>query len=512
MIRNNNCKILAMRNQNSDVMSQMIEFLQVGLVTDTKEPDWSDYADMEPIDFIRQNFYIPETNSTMELYPGQIIPLTEALRRQNDGKFVYSTVVWSAIKKSAKSSIAAAVGLWFAWRKPWATVKVIANDLKQADSRVAYYMRRAILLHPVWSQVCKIQNYKIVLPNHSTIEAIPIDPKGEAGGNDDFVIYSELWGWKNKASLKLWTESTLSPVKMGESMRWCETYAGESGEAPVLEMLYQQTVKEGICVNEEYEMYNSASGKTFCLWNTRPTLPFQTEDYYAQEKEILTPNEFDRVHHNQWSSSTNAFCPIEWFDASARDIREFDSLRFGGKPDLWKEKDSIVVAADAAVDNDNFGVVALSGAGDGDNLIVRFARKWAPPLGGKIKYRTADGDGPEDYLRWLFENFNVIEMAYDPYQLEDMASRLRDDLVCHLYEFQQTGERAIADRALYDMIKGSRIWHDGGFVDLREHIANANRKTEGENKMRIIKRSQNLKIDLAVCLSMAASRANYWQI
>ena len=37
------------------------------------------------------------------------------------------------------------------------------------------------------------RNYKTSLPNNTIIEAIPIDPAGEAGGNDDLIIFSELW-------------------------------------------------------------------------------------------------------------------------------------------------------------------------------------------------------------------------------------------------------------------------------------------------------------------------------
>lgn len=258
-----------------------------------------DLINLDPIGWIRTNFYIPETHSPIPLYPSQIIPLQEALRQDEKG-FIYSIVVWSAIKKSAKSSVAAAVGLWFAFRRPYSSVKVIANDLKQADSRVAYYMRRAVELHPEWRDTVKVTNYRIELPNKSVIEAIPIDPKGEAGGNDDCVIYSEIWGWKNKAALSMWTETTLSPFKFGQSMRWCETYAGYEGDSPILEQLYKAGVTKGRVINGEYELYANDDARQMTLWNTRPLLPWQTEAYYAQERSALDQQEFDRVHRNQW--------------------------------------------------------------------------------------------------------------------------------------------------------------------------------------------------------------------
>jgi hypothetical protein len=429
----------------------------------------------------------------MELYPCQEIPLREALRRGPDGKFVYSTVVWSAIKKSAKSSIAAAVGLWAAWSKPWSTVKVVANDLKQADSRVAYYMRRAIQLHPDWKDTVKITGYKITLPNHSTIEAIPIDPKGEAGGNDDLVIYSEIWGWKEKASLAMWTETTLSPLKFGQSLRWCETYAGFVGESPILEKLYDDGVANGHVLDAEREMYTN--GRLFVLWMTRPALPWQTDDYYAQESTNLMPNEFDRVHRNQWVSSTGSFIQPEWWDAC-----------YGTVP-ASQANEQLVIAMDASVSGDCFGILAATRQ-DG-KTIPRFVRKWTPPQNDKIQYTPPPGCDPMDtsypsgFVRWLVETRNVLEVTYDPYQLHSLASAMAQELVTYFREFNQASDRLIADKALQDAIKAKEILYDGN-EDLTEHVVNAAARVEGE-KIRIVKKSESKKIDLCVCLSMAHS-------
>jgi len=232
----------------------------------------------------------------MRLYPYQIACLQEATRRDETGKFVYSTVVWSDIKKSAKSTIAAAVGLWRAFQVDWGSVYVVANDLKQADSRVSYYMRRAIELNPAMGGVkVKPSGYKITTPGKSTIEAIPIDPKGEAGSNADMIIFSELWGAKQSAAKQMWSEMTLSPLKFGLSQRWVETYAGFEGESPILEMLYNQGVNEGQRLDLSYEdtetgefydltglqVYANPAARLFCLWNDRPWLPWQTPEYYC---------------------------------------------------------------------------------------------------------------------------------------------------------------------------------------------------------------------------------------
>lgn len=447
----------------------------------------------DPVSWITQNFYIPETEKPIDLYPSQIIPLREALSRLEDGRFKYSTVVWSSIKKSAKSSIAAAVGMWFAMRKPWSSVKVVANDLKQATSRVYEYMTRAIRLRPDWNDTIRISGTHIYFPNHSVIEAIPIDPKGEAGGNDDLVIFSELWGWNNKASQKMWTEMTLSPMKYGQSLRWCETYAGFSGESPILETLYENGVTNGICIDPENEIY--VRDRLFVLWNTRPRLPWQTKEYYEQEASELSDVEFNRVHRNGWGASTGVFVHPEWWQNCKRPLPEY------------RRGESWVLALDAAISGDCFGMVAVARDGKGHS-IVRFAKKWTAPPKGEIQYTAPEGtdpmtsDTPEGELYRLTRRHSIVEVPYDPYQLYSLCHSLSGKLVVWFNEFQQGAPRLEADKALYDDIRDGNIWHDGNFPDLDEHLMNANQQNEN-GKLRIVKRKETLKIDLAVCLSMA---------
>lgn len=454
------------------------------------------FINPDPVSWIQRHFYIPETGAPMKLYPSQIEPLREATSRQQDGQFKYSTIVWSAIKKSAKSSIAAGMGLYTAWQKPWSTVRVIANDLKQADSRVAYYMRRAIALNPAWKDIIKVVSYKITLPNHSTIEAVPIDPEGEAGGGDDLVIYSELWGWKSKAEMRMWTESTLSPLKMGYSQRWIDTYAGFTGESPLLEQLHEQGLINGHVIDEENEMY--ANGRLFVLWNTKPRLPWQSKEYYEQESTTLTDSEFRRVHKNEFVSSTDSFIQPEWWAACKGELPALD------------KNDPIILVMDAAISGDCFGILGVS-RHDGKTA-PRFVRKWTPPTGGKIIYKPpSDGDPsdvtyPSGFIRFLVEKYNVIEVAYDPYQLYSLATEMAQDLVCYFRPFNQQGDRLLADKALQDAIKSKEIIQDGN-EDLTEHIINAAAASEGEKSIRIVKKSNSKKIDLAVCLSMGHHEA-----
>lgn len=455
----------------------------------------------DPVHWIETEFFIPETGGALRLEPYQAAVLHKALTRDADGHFPYSVVLWSDLKKSAKSTIAGGVVLWLAWHHAWETCRVVANDLKQAASRTFYYITRAIELNPRLRAVCKVKNYHIELPNHTTIEAIASDPKGEAGGGDLIVCFTELWAAKNEAAKQLWTETTLSPLKYGQSLRWCESYAGFEGESPILEQLYQSGVTDGARVDvgiDGLELYENAAARSLCLWNTVPRCPWLTPEYYAQETAVLTPSEMARIHGNRWQQSSNPFVPIAWWNACQRDGTTFERTR------------SMVVALDAAVSNDCFGIVA--GVRVGDVIQVIRARKWTPPPGGKLDYTSRenadDTNYPEGFLRALVRQFNVVSIVYDEYQLHDFCTRLQADGLGWFVPFPQGAQRLVADRQLYDLIRDQQIVHDGD-ADLHEHIYNANRTDEEQDKMRIVKRTPERKIDLAVCCSMMAYQLKY---
>ena len=62
----------------------------------------------------------------------------------------------------------------------------------------------------------------------------------------------------------------------------------------------------------------------------------------------------------------------------------------------------------------------------------------------------------------------------------------------------------MADKQLLDLITARKALHDGN-KELRAHIDNADRKSDGTGKLRIVKRSETQKVDLAVALSMAVA-------
>lgn len=451
----------------------------------------------DAVGWIERNFWIPETRSPIPLVEYQRDCLRHILTPNENRDFPYSIIVWSDIKKSAKSTIAAAVAQWMAMTRDYAEIYIIANDLKQADSRVAHYFRRSLELNHDMKGRYRQRGYKTIFDNGSFVEAIPIDPSGEAGSNADAIFWSELWGAHQEAQQRMWTEMTLSPTKHGKSFRWVESYAGYIEESELLYSLYEQGVINGPMVFDNgLEAYKN--GPLFCLWNTQPRCPWQTPEYYAEEALALSPEEFNRMHRNQWASATEIFVPIEWWMACERPIP------------APKKYEPIVLGVDAGVSDDNFGIVAVGRHPEySEEVVVRSAAVWKPPTGKKIDFLgTPEKPGPELWVRDFCRNNNVVELTYDPTQLEDMAGRLRREGVVFCKPFSQGTPRLIADSELRAKIRDRRIWHYG-LPDLTQHIKNANaqKDVKEDRKIRIVKRTQQLKIDLCVALSMGAHEA-----
>lgn len=168
----------------------------------------------------------------------------------------------------------------------------------------------------------------------------------------------------------------------------------------------------------------------------------------------------------------------------------------------------LLVALDAGVKHDSFGLVAVSAHPDKRNkngcMIVQAAHVWNPEtcppeyldVRGALDFRMIRKEIIE-----MIEGWNIIKIVYDKTELNLMAQDLSERVLVE--EFSQQNQRAIADKQLYDLILERRIWHRGDKL-LADHVFNADKKIVEDKGMRIVKREQNLKIDLTVCLSMAS--------
>ncbi len=486
------------------------------------------------VHWAENNFYIEETEAIVQLAPYQRAVLAYCLRRGPEGRFPFDTIIWSQPKKTGKTTISGMVIGWAAetWGR-FGEILCIGNDADQARERGYAKMTQSVMMHPGWDQRRRMLPGQWLIgtkqsrhvPSGTNVKAIATDYKGEAGANPVLSVWTELWGFAHRADLRFWAEMAPSPIR-STSIRWIETYAGYDGESELLYGLYEQTVKNGRQLtagelqtddpnvpdvlgafeeapnpDDPIPCYVNEAARMFAFCDEAPNahrMPWQRnergEEYYRSEAATQTPQQYTRLHGNQWVSAESSFIQIGWWD-----VLNNPFVLGNGDPM------PLVIGLDAAVTGDCFGLVAVSRdpdrPADGEpGIAVRFVQKWDPPQGGAINY-----DRPREIVKWLIENFNVVEVAYDPTQLHDFCTSLMRDTGVWFNPYSQGQERLISDALLYRLIVERRVRHDGN-VDLRQHLTNANAKLPSgeDNRMRLVKKSESRKIDLAVSLAMAA--------
>lgn len=221
-------------------------------------------------------------------------------------------------------------------------------------------------------------------------------------------------------------------------------------------------------------------------------MPWQTQDYYLAQEGTLRPSAFRRLHFNERVSNDEEFIPQIWWGRLATNTL----------PNL-DANTPIVIGADASVTGDCTALVAVSRHPNNPNHVAqRLCKVWSPTHNSPLDYSQTIEPTLRDWCR----TYNVVQIAYDQYQLHDLMTRLRNDAVTWTRSFGQTSDRSIADKQLYDLIKDARISHTGDPV-LTEHIQSCAAKVpkDDNSRLRLIKKAAKSKIDAAVALSMAAS-------
>ncbi len=205
-----------------------------------------------------------------------------------------------------------------------------------------------------------------------------------------------------------------------------------------------------------------------------------------------------------------------WEDES--DVEKFIDMIWWGNcqetSQSLSRSEPAIIALDAAIGSENVGytadcfamVMVTRHPQRRKDIMIRYCGVWSPQPGQLLDFSIIENE-----LRRLCREFSILEVAYDPYQLHDMATRLKNEQIALFKSFGQAKDRLQSDKQLQDLIMGRRIAHDGNPI-LASHIDNANIKKYGEDGIRLVKRSNSQKIDAAVALSMGASRALYYNI
>jgi hypothetical protein len=227
--------------------------------------------------------------------------------------------------------------------------------------------------------------------------------------------------------------------------------------------------------------------------NTRDNIAQLSQRYTDTRSSMLSDAEAKVYVEGGWGS-TDEDTPF------LDDIVWWDRLRDDATVLSYPPNQPHVLAVDAATDHDSFAFTLVGRERAGAQRVLAIgSREWKPPKNGKI-----DFDEPFEAIKELARDTNIAVVTYDPYQLHMFMAKMRGHVDAHFKPFEQNALRLKSDKMLRDGIISKLIAHAGNET-LRTHIMHANKQvdpTERE-RLRLVKRSKSLKIDAAVCLSMA---------
>lgn len=447
-------------------------------------------------DWAEERFYVVETKRPIVLEPVQKEVLRLFFERNPDGTFKYQTGLYSTIKKSGKTTIAAMVQQWATetWGD-YGEVYHIGNKLDQAKRRAYTIQRNSIEMSP-YRKDWDIQELCMThITSKSSVRPLPLSASGEAGGNQRLTSWTEVWGIRYEAGRRAWDE--LQPVPTQRlSFRFAESYAGFEGESLLLRDLWDMGLS-GERLHEEYPIYGVPAAGLIAYIDTGVAarrMRWQTDEYYAKAEASERPSAFKRVHLNEWVSSVSAFIDEETWNA----------LRGYADPADIKW---VFIGVDASVSHDSTAITAVTLIGE---TIYELETRVFTPTDGKLDYDLTIAPT----LKAMFERWRVRQVVYDEYQLHSFMTRFsKEHRHIKFVPFKQDGPRVESDTALYNRIQEATIRHSGS-PHLAQHMRNANKHEVGsdeEKGIRIEKRHQEMRIDAVVALSMASIQASKHQ-
>lgn len=444
--------------------------------------------------FIRRN----ELNQPFALMPHQREVLRLAFPFDADGRLPWSDIVFSCVKKSGKTTIDAMVTLWFAFTQEAPNdVKLCANDQEQSISRTFTTIKGLLKFNPELGTAADVRAQAIILANGTTITALANDYAGEAGANQGWSSWTELWAYTSESSRRLWEELTPVPTRRN-SVRFVDTCAGFEGESVLLRQLYLLGVApdahpdgEGERLHPELPIYGNRAARLFVYWDHEPRMPWQTASYYAGQRRALRPSTYLRLHENRWTTAESVFLTPELWDPSV-DPSHRPSLFGGGSGG------TTFVGVDAATKRDTLGVAAVRWAGD--RLELAWHRIWTPSPGAPVDLESS----VEAFLRERAAR-ERIHVVFDPFQMARSAATLRRDGI-RIDEYPQTpANLTLAGQALFDLLRERRLRLYPS-EELRRQALNTI-AIETPRGFRIAREKASRKIDAIVALAMACAAA-----
>jgi len=434
------------------------------------------------IEFIERHFYIPETRRPIVLLDFQKKILDRLFRK----KVKPNLAVIGQPKKSGKSTLAAAIALFYLCTKPMSETYLLASDKEQTELTCFNKIVKSIRMNPRLRKECRIKVGKGRIEFEESFVQILAPNSTLAGINPSLVVAEELWGWTTAEHRRCWDELVNVPTR-AENLNLVTSYAGfAEDEDSILFELY----KKGI---DQAEGRTEKDNQFLFRWfgeELYRQVPWVTQKYLTQQRNRLRPNTYKRLFCNQWASGAEIFIDSRVLDACTN-----DSYKRGLPSDS-----EVCVGIDVGLKHDTSAIV-LVGKIDKDTLAVVDHRVFIPKEGQTLDLeRTV-----ENAMLRFAEKYKIKVAFYDPYQFARSAKTMQNAGL-NMQEYPQTNSNCVAMSETLSGLLNNQSLMLYPDRELRQHLLNAQAK-ETPRGWRLVKRKQTRKIDLAVALAISVQAA-----
>jgi phage terminase large subunit-like protein len=440
----------------------------------------------DPIAFIEECLIDPESNKPFVLSEAERWFLKFAFQLDADGRLKYPEMVFGAIKKSGKTTLAAIIMitmiLLFGGR--FAEGFCIANDLEQAAGRVFAMIKRIIAASPLLKSEAKITADKILFPAlDASIIALASNAASAAGANPTFTVADELWAATSERSRRLFDEMVPSPARK-VSGRLVVSYAGFSGESVLLEEIYNR----GMALPEIGPNLHAGEGMLFA-WHTGPISPWQTPAWIEQMRASLRPAQFARMIENRFISAESTFVDMAQWDACV-------------VPTLTpsRERQPVWIGIDASAKLDSTALVCVGFNKQNQTVQLVQHKVFTPSPGNPVDFEQVE----RTILDWS-KQFFIRKVLIDPWGMTSTAQRLAKAHI-RIEDFATTQANLTQITSnLFSLITEKRLvlYPDAGM----RLAASRAVVSEGARGFKIDKVRHVHHIDVIISLAMAALAA-----
>jgi phage terminase large subunit-like protein len=472
----------------------------------------------------------PFAQIEFNLRPWQVAILKKLFKTRRDGLRQYRQCLLMLPRKNGKTELAAALAIYFLMFDGEIGGEVYSAAADKDQAALVFNVAAQMIRNDpeLYAQVEIVDSQKRIVhrKSGSFYRAISAEAYSKHGFNASVVIYDELHA---APSRELWDVLTTSQGARSQPLTLAISTAGFDRHSILWELYsHAKKVAENPSIDPTflpilYEAPDDADWTDEKVWKkANPALgDFRSLEEMriaaARAKEIpAQENTFRRLYLNQWTEQAARWISMPAWDACRAAIPR-ESLRgrrcYVGM-DLSSTTDLTALVAVFPDDEDGFDVLPLFFVPQ-DSIRDRSHRdrvpydEWArrgvivPIPGPVVDYEFIRAKLTE----WDAE-FDVREIAYDPWNATDLVTRLEKQDGFTLVKMRQGFPSLTAPtKSLEKAILSKTLRHDGHPV-LRWNVSNVAVESDAAGNIKVSKEASTERIDGVAALVMAVDMMN----